>query len=581
MERRLAAILAADVVGYSSLMEADEAGTLAALKGLRQDLIDPRIDEHHGRLVKLMGDGALVEFASVVDAVACAVGIQQAMVVRNADIAEDRCIRFRIGVHLGDVIVEGDDIYGNGVNIAARLEGLAEPGDVYISQQAYDQVEANLDLSYEDLGERHVKNISRPIKVWRWSSGTPSAHAQASPPLALPDKPSIAVLPFTNMSRDPDQEYFADGIAEDIITGLARMRWFFVSARNSSFTYKGRRADINQISRELGVRYVLEGSVRKAGNRVRITVQLIDAASGNHLWAERYDRELSDIFAVQDEITETVVATIEPQLYVAESERAGRKTPESLDAWDLAMRAMPHLWRTTESDNEHAQALLQAAIGHDPNYAPAYGPLGFSYIWHAWMGWGKDPVRLIPKAESAGQRAIALDSQDPWAHLAMAGVYGYRRRHGDAVDELRKAVDLNPSFSLGYIWLGVVMAYAGEFEESNEALDRAYRISPRDPFNAWIPAIRAIVYFTAGRNRDARDLSYETIKMRPDMVGAWRLVTITSAHLGELEEARRALAETKRLQPTISLAWARAYGPWVRPADLERYVEGFRLAGLE
>ena len=245
------------------------------------------------------------------------------------------------------------------------------------------------------------------------------------------------------------------------------------------------------------------------------------------------------------------------------------------------MRAMRQMWNMTEPDNVCAQELLRAAIDRDPSYAPAYGPLGFSLIWHAWMGWGENPTRLIPEADSIGRQAVALDDQDPWAHLVMAGVYGYRRHHEDAVDALRKALDLNPNFALAHVWLGVVMSYAGKFEEANDALDRAYRISPRDPFNAWLPAIRSIVYFAAERDAEARDLAYETTKMRPNMVGAWRIVTITSAHLGELDEARRALAETKRLQPTISLAWARAYGPWVRPRDLERYVEGFRLAGLD
>lgn len=584
VRRRLSAILAADVVGYSRLIRTDEEGTLARLKALRRELIDPKIAEHGGRIVKLMGDGMLAEFESVVDAVRAAAETQQTVAEHNADLPEDKRIEFRVGINLGDVVIDGDDIYGDGVNIAARLEGLAEPGGICISGAVYDQVRNRTDFVFEDMGEQEVKNIDEPVRAWLWAPAgrrVSDIRPIADRPLPLPDKPSIAVLPFDNMSGDPEQEYFADGIAEDIITGLSRMRWFFVSARNSSFAYKGGAVDIKQVSRELGVRYVLEGSVRKAGNRARITVQLIDATNSNHLWAERYDRELSDIFAVQDEITETVVATIEPQLYVAESERAGRKTPESLDAWDLAMRAMRHLWRMTGPENARAQALLEAAIKSDPDYAPAYGPLGFSYIWHAWMAWGDDPIRLIPKAESTGRRAIALDDQDPWAHLVMAGVYGYGRRHEDAVDELRKALHLNPNFSLGYAWLGVVMGYAGKFEESIEALDRAYRISPRDPFNAWLPALRSIVHFTAGRTGEARDLAYETIKMRPDMVGAWRIVTITSAHLGELDEARRALAETKRLQPTISLAWARDYGPWVRPRDLERYVEGFRLAGLE
>jgi len=389
------------------------------------------------------------------------------------------------------------------------------------------------------------------------------------------------VLPFDNMSGDPEQEYFADGIAEDIITGLSRMRWLFVSARNSSFTYKGRAVDVKAVSRELGVRYVLEGSVRKSGNRARITVQLIDATTGNHLWAERYDRELADVFAVQDEITETVVATIEPQLYVAESERAKRKAPDSLDAWDLTMRSMPHLWRATGPDIVRAQELLQAAIARDPSYARAHGLLGFSYIWNAWMGWGEDPTRLIPEAESAARRAIGYDDQDPWAHLAMGAVHGYARRHDDAVHEARKALELNPNFSLAYVWLGILMGYAGKVEPSLEALDQAYRINPRDPFNTQLPVFRAIGLFTAERDTEARDLSRETLKAKPDMVGAWRVLTVTTAHLGELDDAHRALTETKRLQPTISLAWARKYGPWVRPQDLERYVEGFRLAGLE
>ena len=581
MERRLAAILAADVVGYSRLMAQDEAGTLAALKAHREELIDPAITKHHGRIVKLMGDGALVEFASVVDAVACAVAIQTGMAERYGTIERDRQIVFRIGVNLGDVIIEGDDIYGNGVNVAARLEALAEPGGICLSGSVHNEVKHKLDLAFEDLGEQPLKNIDEPVRVYRIVSAQPPLVPTANAALALPDKPSIAVLPFTYMSGDPDQEYFADGIAEDIITGLSRMRWFFVSARNSSFTYKGRAVDIRQVSRELGVRYVLEGSVRRSGNRARITVQLIDATNGNHLWAERYDRELSDIFAVQDEITETVVATIEPQLYVAESERARRKTPDSLDAWGLAMRAMRHLWNMTEVDNVRAQELLRMAIQRDPDYAPAFGPLGFSLIWHAWMGWGENPTALIPEAETMARRAIALDDQDPWAHLVMSCIYGYQRRSDDAIDELHQALHINPNFSHAYAWLGVVNGYAGKFDEAMEAIDRAYRISPRDPFNAWLPVLRSIAHFTAGRDKEARDLAHETAKLRPDMVGAWRLITVTSAHLGELDEARRALAEVKRLQPTISLQWARDYGPWVRPHDLDRYVEGFRLAGLE
>ena len=585
MERRLAAILAADMVGYSRLMEADEEGTIARQKVHRAELIDPTIARHKGRIVKSMGDGLLIEFNSVVDAVSCAVEVQEAMALREADFAGDERIAYRVGVNLGDIVIDGDDILGDGVNIAARLEALAEPGGICVSDVVYQSVKGKLAVSFDDLGDQQVKNITQPVRVHRIQLGGAASQIdtyEAAPSaLDLPDKPSIAVLPFDNMSGDPEQEYFADGIAEDIITGLSRMRWLFVIARNSSFTYKGRAVDIKAVSRELGVRYVLEGSVRKSGNRARITVQLIDATTGNHLWAERYDRELADVFAVQDDITGTVVATIEPQLYVAESERAKRKAPESLDAWDLTMRAMPHLWRMTGPDVVRAQELLQAAIVRDPGYAQAHGMLGFSYIWNAWMAWGEDPTRLIPDAESAARRGIGYDDQEPWAHLAMGAVHAYARRHDDAVHEVRKALELNANFSLAYVWLGIVMGYAGRVEPAIEALDQAYRINPRDPFNAWLPVLRAIGLFTAERDAEARDLARETIKVRPDMVGAWRILTIATAHLGELDEARRALAETRRLQPTISLAWARKYAPWVRPQDLERYVEGFRLAGLE
>ncbi len=582
MERRLAAILLTDMVGYSRLMGLDEEGTIARQQAHREELIDPRISAHGGRIVKTTGDGVLVEFTSVIDAVKCAVEVQETMAESEADVPEERRINYRIGINLGDIVIDGDDILGDGVNVAARLEGLAKPGGICISGNVHDQLAGKLDIVFEDAGEQIVKNVPRPVRIWHWQTGRIARGVgDLSEPLPFPDKPSIAVLPFNNMSGDAEQEYFADGIAEDIITGLSRMRWFFVCARNSSFIYKGRSVDIKQVSRELGVRYVLEGSVRKSGNRARITAQLIDATTGNHLWADRYDRELHDIFAVQDEITETVVATIEPQLYVAESDRAGRKTSNNIDAWDLTMRAMGYLWRMNGPDNSHAQALLQDAIKLDPGYAAAHGPLGFSYIWHAWMAWGDDPVQLIAKAETAARKAIALDDQDPWSHLAMAGVYAYRRDHDDAVDELHASLDLNPSFALAHVWLGIVMGYAGKLEEANDALDRGNRISPRDPFNAWLPVMRSIAYFTAERDAESRNLAYETVKLRPEMVGAWRVVVVTCAHMGELEEARRALDEVRRLQPTISLAWAREYGPWVRPQDLDRYIEGLRLAGLE
>src|SRR5580765_4753526 len=411
MERRLTAILAADVVGYSRLMTIDEAGTLAALTSLRKNLVNPKISEHNGRIVKLTGDGMLIEFPSVVSAVACAVDIQSAMRTRNATETAAR-IEFRIGVNLGDIIVEDGDIFGDGVNVAARLEGIAPIGGIAVSQSVRDHVGKRLDLAFEDMGERRLKNIEAPIRVYSISVEHNSTDGAAS---AGQERPSIAVLPFVNLSGDPEQEYFSDGITEDIITALSKLRWFFVIARNSSFIYKGKAAHMRQVAEELGVGYVVEGSVRKGGDRVRITVQLNDVATGSHIWAERYDRELADVFAVQDEITEAIVAAIEPQLYAAESFRAQRKPPDSMDAWDLVMRALSHYWRVTRQDTVVAQALLEKAIAIDPNYGQALGVLASSQTFSAHMGW-TDMAAVVPIAERAALAAIRADSEDPWAH---------------------------------------------------------------------------------------------------------------------------------------------------------------------
>ena len=363
VERRLAAILAADVVGYSRLMGTDEEATLAALKACRRELIDPKIAEYRGRIVKTTGDGALVEFPSAVDAVRCAIEIQRAMAARNTAIPEDRRIEFRIGINVGDIIIDEGDIYGDGVNIAARVESLASPGEICLSDNAYQQIKGKLAFDVSDLGEQHLKNIAQPVRVYGVRlDGTPER-----PALVLPDKPSIAVLPFQNMSGDPEQEYFADGISEDIITGLSKLRWFFVIARNSSFTYKGKAVDVKRVSRELGVRYVLEGSVRKGGNRVRITCQLIDATTGNHLWAERYDGDLTDIFTLQDEITKKVVAAIEPKLLEAEGIRSQSRSSEDLGAWEMVIHANSLFWRLTKTESLAAIATLSRSLSAIPN----------------------------------------------------------------------------------------------------------------------------------------------------------------------------------------------------------------------
>ena len=417
MERRLTAILATDVVGYSRLIRADEEGTIAALQALRATLIDPKIDEHHGRIVKLMGDGMLAEFPSVVDAVRAAIATQQAIAKNNAGLPEEKQITFRVGVNLGDVIIDGDDIQGDGVNVAARLEGLAQPGGICISEGVHEQVRDKIDMAFEDMGEQEIKNVARPVRAWHCMPAITAKAETIAAPLTLPEKPSIAVLPFDNMSGDPEQDYFSDGISEDIITALSKFRWFFVTARNSTFTYKGKAVDIKQVGRDLGVRYVLEGSVRKSGDRVRVTVQLIDATTGNHLWAERYDRQITDVFALQDEITDTVTATIAPQLLVAENERVKGKPPENMAAWELVIRSQPLFWRMNYKDLLEAQDLLRGAIEHDPEYAQAHAMLGFSYIWLAWMGWGDDPRGLFHKAEPEARRALELEDQEPWAYL--------------------------------------------------------------------------------------------------------------------------------------------------------------------
>ena len=411
MGRRLAAILVADVVGYSRLMGADEAGTLTAVKALHRELFAPQVAEHHGRIVKLMGDGALAEFSSVVHAVECAVTVQRALAERNAGSPVEKCVCLRIGVNLGDVIAEGGDIYGDGVNVAARLEEHAEPGGVCVSGKVHDELRGKLDLTFEDLGPQQVKNIAEPVRIYRVQAGQlASSPVPSAEPLPLPDKPSVAVLPFTNMSNDSEQEYFSDGITEDIITELSRFRSLFVIARNSAFTFKGQAVDVTEVGRKLGVEYVVEGSVRKAGNRVRITAQLVEAASGNHLWAERYDRELEDIFAVQDEVVREIAVAVPGQLDVAAQQRVQRRPAENLTAYDLVLRG--EYLRYQDWGSREAVALFEKAIEIDPQCARAYGHLA---NWHAYSTFAHfapaDEARELTR--SFAERAVQIAPNDP------------------------------------------------------------------------------------------------------------------------------------------------------------------------
>ncbi|MFQ5954413.1 MAG: tetratricopeptide repeat protein [Kiloniellales bacterium] len=584
MERRLTAILAADVVGYSRLMEADEAGTHERLKTHRQQSIDPEIAEHHGRIVKLMGDGALVEFASVVDAVRCASKIQAAMVDRNAGVPEDRRIEFRIGINLGDVIVEGDDIYGEGVNVAARLQELAEPGCVCISGVVYEQVQGKLDLAFEDLGQQTVKNIAKPVRVYRLNPGAVAAAGKAgpeSPPaLELPDKPSIAVLPFVNMSGDPEQEFFADGIAEDLITALSRFRWFFVISRNSSFTYKGMAVDVKRVARELGVRYMLEGSVRRAANRVRITAQLIDAIGDRHVWAERYDRELDDIFAVQDEITGNIVASVAPEFLSAEMQRAFRRTGPDLDAWERAMQARWHLGKYTKEANETGRRLLAEAIAVDPKMAQAYSELAVTHVFDIVYRWSEDASRSRAAAADAARQAVSLDGGDALAHAVLGFVLTWSREYDDAIDTLNRAIELNPNLAAAHGYLGVVYGLMGDYEAAVEAANRAIRLSPRDYSKTIWLAAKGIAAFITGRYDEVVQVAGSMLRENPRLVSAYRQRAASLAHLGRENEARRDIEDLLRLLPGLTVSQVRTQIPIKEPEAMERWLDGLRKAGL-
>ena len=584
MERRLVAILATDVVGYSRLIRADEEGTIVALQALRADLIDPKIAEHHGRIVKLMGDGMLVEFASVVDAVRAAVETQQAMTDHNADVPADKRIELRIGINLGDVVIDGDDIHGDGVNVAARLEGMAEPGGIFVSGMVYEGVRDRLDVPFEDLGEREVKNIDRPVHVWRWLAGDGAASAVplgATQPLPLPDKPSIAVLAFTNMSGDPEQEYFSDGITEDIITALSKFRSLFVVARNSAFSFKGQSIEVKEIGRKLGVRYVVEGSVRRAGNRVRITAQLIDAVADTHIWAENYDRDLDDIFAVQDEVTIAIVTAIEPSLRSAERDRAHRKPTESLDAWESYQRGLWNLYSSKAQDKAEAQSFFRRAIELDPNFASAHAGLADAIITDVVLGLGADPTPALGEARSAAERALTLDGDDALAHALMGGVHMMLGEHEAAISACRTALALNPNLATARFFLGETLLYSGRHKESIVELDAAIRLSPRDPDLWGILVDKAEAYMAMERYEEG--LEFARASQRQPNAGFWAHVAevVALAHLDRIEEARQALERVRAIKPDFDLDFVVSFIQQVRWVGPEFYFEGLKNAGLE
>jgi adenylate cyclase len=609
-ERRLAAILAADVAGYSRLMGADEEGTLARLQALRRDLFDPQVAEHHGRIVKVAGDGTLVAFSSVVDAVRCAVAVQQAMPERNAGVAEARRIELRIGVNLGDVIVEGDDLYGDGVNIAARIEALADPGGVFVSNTVYDQVRDRLPFLFEDLGEHQLKNIARPLRVYRVRPQSPlpdpplpgldpgiagegsarsepkpaglarGARAGAEPPLPLPDKPSIAILPFANLSGDPEQEYFVDGMVEEITTAIARLPWLFVIARNSSFAYKGKSPDLRQVGRELGVRYVLEGAVRKAGNRVRITGQLIDTATGAHIWADRFDAALDDIFELQDQVASSVVGAIEPKLRQSEIERAARKPTESLDAYDLYLRALAEFHKFTESSVGQAIELAKRALAIDPSYAPAAAMLGECLYFRLFQGLETGSEVARAEAVRLARQAIETGKDDPDTLSTAAETLSWcAGDHDTAEGLLDRALILNPNCAHAWRTRGYVSLRQNRHAPALDAFHRALRLSPLDPLGFTMSAGIASTHLAAGRYEAAIEWADRSLRESPGYRPPIRYKVIALAHLGRIAEARAALQ--RELQPGLTIAAVKThYATAFPPGLLGVFVEGYRKAGL-
>lgn len=603
--RRLAAILAADVVGYSRMMAGDEAGTLAALKRHREAVFDPAVALHNGRVFKLIGDGTLVEFGSVVDAVKCALAIQAAAASREGGQPESRdeksagaFIVLRIGINLGDVILEGDDVYGDGVNVAARLEPLAEPGGICVASIVNESVGNRIEVSFRDGGEVHVKNIDRPIRIWKWHPGNgtakPASAAEAvgqSPalavgqssvaaPAAARETPSIAVLPFVNMSGDPEQEYFSDGITEDIITDLSKVGGLVVIARNSSFAYKGKNVDIRAVGRDLGVRSVLEGSIRRAGNRVRITAQLIDAGNGGHLWAERYDRDLTDIFTVQDEVTRQIVDALKVTLSPAEAALIADTQTTRVDAHDSFIRGRALLFGSVKTRETFQQALafFKESIARDPAYGEPYAGMSALYTFDHQNRWSEDPDRSLEEAGRLAALAIEKNPNEPLAHCAAALVAMFNRDLGHARIEADKSIALNPNFALAYNARCVIYIYSGDPLAAIPFAERAMRVDPA--YSQQYLHFLGLAYLLAGKYETASVIFKQRLLLVPTTDLSRSFLASALGHLGEIEEARRIWHELMEINPQYSFESHVGRLPFTNPADVARIKEGLTKAGL-
>ena len=554
-------------------MGSDEARTVSDLKG-HQAVVLPMVGEFGGRVIDTAGDGMLADFPSVLNAVECAVAIQRKMVERNAAIEPQRRMEFRIGINLGDVIYDNDRIFGDGVNVAARLEGIAEPGSICVSGKVHEEIRAKIGLPYEDLGDKQLKNIAEPVRVY----GIRLDRAPSRPVLALPDKPSIAVLPFQNMSGDPEQEYFSDGMTEDLITDLSKVSGLFVIARNSSFAYKGRSVKVQEIGRDLGVRFVLEGSVRKAGNRVRITAQLIDAGSGGHLWAERFDRDLMDIFSTQDEVVKKIVGMLAVTLTQGEERRLHRRGTGNVEAYESWLRARELLTRGTRESVVQARAMYRRAIEIDLNFAPPHAGLALAAISEYVSGWALDPAQALDEAERWARRAVELNDQEPVSHMALGAVLLWRRDHEGALAESRRMMALDPNFAQGYTTTGLALMYAGRAAEALEPIAMAMRLDPLYP--AMVLHFLAQANFSLGKYEIAAQQLVDRIARNPGTDASRMLLASCYGHLGRTEDARAAWVELLKVNPDFSLMQRARVLPYKDARDFQRIAEGLAKAGL-
>jgi TolB-like protein/Tfp pilus assembly protein PilF len=566
-QRRLAAILAADVVGYSRLMEREEAGTLATLKARRNDVLKPLVDRHQGRIFKFTGDGVLVEFGSAVNAVQCAVELQHGMAAANHDLPESRRIVLRIGINLGDVMVEGSDLYGDGVNIAARLESIAEPGGIVVSAIAFDYVKNKVDCAFEDLGNQNLKNILEPVRIYR-VAGT---LRQTAPTSKTVDRPSIAVLPFTNMSADPEQEYFVDGLSEDLITDLSKVPGFLVIARNSTFAYKGKAVDIRLVARELGVRYVIEGSVRRSTTRVRINAQLIDALENTHLWANRFDRDLADVFLLQDEVVSKIVNALADILPSAHF--PGRQRAANLEAYDLFVRGRELVTQSPESTRA-ARPLLEKAIELDPGFAEAHAWLAMGYAF-GWLYGGESEAKHRPLALAAAERAVALDAENAVAHALRGYILLFDGKMDEGAAEFATALRINPSHTDALLFQGEMFAHQGMADRGIESILRAFRLNPHPPGRYYW--ILGYTQYAAGRYEDAiQTLQHDETRL----TGSSRILAASLAQLGRMEEAREVTRRFLAANPHFSVRQWASTQPFRQDSDRQHFIDGYIKAGL-